>query len=187
MADDVVTPGEEPVEEAQPRQAVSTQHPIPVHRMSLLAGLIGVVVLAGLVGWLGFRDYEAHQSEAQRNLFVAAARQSAVYLTTIDYQHIDTDVQRILDSSTGGFHDNFSVRWRPFVDLVKRGHSKLEGTVNEAGLESQKGDVGQVLVAVTVKSANPAGPQQEPQVWRMRITVKKMGGAGKISNVAFVS
>lgn len=155
--------------------------------MSLLAGLIGMVVLAGLVGWLGFRSYEAHESDARRDLFVQAARQSAVNLTTIDYQHIDADVQRILDASTGSFHDNFSQRWRPFVDIVKRDHSRLQGTVNEAGLESQRGDVGQVLVAVTVKSANPAGPQQEPQVWRMRITVQKTGGEGKISNVAFVS
>lgn len=177
-------PGEQPVEEAQPAPAVAAK---PVLRKSLLAGLIGTVALAALVGWLGFRDYEAHQSDAQRNLLVQAARQSAVYLTTIDYQHIDADVQRILDSSTGGFHDNFAARWRPFVDLVKRDHSRLEGTVNEAGLESQRGDVGQVLVAVTVKSANPAGPQQEPQVWRMRLTVQKVGDEGKISNVAFVS
>ncbi|ORV09666.1 hypothetical protein [Mycobacterium celatum] len=187
MADDVSTPGEEPVEETQPAPAMSTTRPNPVLRMSLVAGVIGTVVLAGLVGWLGFRDYEAHQSDARRNLFVQAARDSAVKLTTIDYQHIDADVQRILDSSTGGFHDNFSARWRPFVDLVKRDHSKLEGTVNEAGLESQAGDAGQVLVAVTVKSANPTGAQQEPQVWRMRITVQKIGDEGKISNVAFVS
>ncbi|ORW01187.1 hypothetical protein [Mycobacterium kyorinense] len=184
MADDVATPGEEPVEEPQPAPAVPTK---PVLRTSLLAGLIALVALAGLVGWLGFRGYQAHQADARRNLFVHAARESAVNLTTIDYQHIDADVQRILDSSTGGFHDNFSARWRPFVDLVKRGHSRLEGTVDEAGLESQAGDVGQVLVAVTVKSANPAGPQQEPQVWRMRITVQKIGDEGKISNVAFVS
>ncbi|MGH3636370.1 mammalian cell entry protein [Mycobacterium sp.] len=161
--------------------------PVSVHLMAFAAGLIGVVVMAALAAWLGFPTYQDHQAGVRRTLFVQAARQGAVNLTTVDYEHADADAQRILDSATGSFHDHFSARWGPFVDLVKREQSKLVGTVSDAGLESQTGDVGQVLVAVTVKTSNPGQAQQEPQVWRMRITVQKVGEAGKISNVAFVS
>lgn len=158
-----------------------------VHRMALAAGTIGVVVMAALTSWLSFRVYEDHQADMRRDLFVQTARQGATQLTTIDYEHVDADAQRILDSATGGFRDTFAQRWRPFVDLVKHERSKLVGTVSDAGLESQSGDLGQVLVAVIVKSSNPEHAQREPQVWRMRISVRKIGDQAKISNVAFVS
>lgn len=183
MADDAAVL--DPAAESQP--ASPPDGPMSAFRMALVAGLIGVVVTGGLAGWLSFRGYEDHRATVQRNLFVQAARQGAMDLTTIDYEHVDADVQRILDSATGTFHDTFAQRWRPFVDLVKRERSKLVGTVNDVGLESQNGDLGEVLVAVTVKSSNPEQAQREPQVWRMRITVRRVGDQGKISNVAFVS
>ena len=173
-------------EESRVANLPPVKRPIAVHRMALTAGLIAMVVMAALVGWLGFRAYEAHQARTQRDLFVQVARQGAVNLTTIDYEHSDADVQRILDSSTGSFRDSFSQRWRPFVDRVKRERSNLIGTVDEAGLESQSGDVGQVLVAVTVRSAEAGEEEREPQVWRMRITVQKVGDDGKLSNVVLV-
>ena len=63
----------------------------------------------------------------------------------------------------------------------------LLGTVTDAGLESVTGDQGRVLVAVTVKSADPAQAEQEPRFLRMRITVQKVGDGAKVSDVAFVS
>ena len=182
MAEDAAVPG--PVEESRPADALPANGSI--HRMALLAGQVVVVVMAGLAGWLSFRVYQDHQADARRDLFVQTASQGAVNLTTIDYEHADADVQRILDSATGSFHNTFSQRGQPFLDLVKQERSKLVGTVSDAGLESQSGDMGQVLVAVTVKSSKPEHAQQEPQHWRMRITVQKVGDQGKISNVAFV-
>jgi Mce-associated membrane protein len=74
-----------------------TQPPAQVERIALIAGLIAAVVLAGLVGWLSFRTYEAQNREAQRGRFVHAAADVAVNLSTVDYQHADADAQRILD------------------------------------------------------------------------------------------
>ena len=51
-------------------------------------------------------------------LFVQVARQGALNLTTIDCQSADADVQRILDSATGTFYDDFSKRSQPFIDVV---------------------------------------------------------------------
>lgn len=154
--------------------------------MALVAGLIVGVMLAGLVGWLGFRAYEAHNLDTQRNLFVQAASQGAANLLTVDYQHADADAQRILNSATGKFYDSFSRRKQSYIDNAKRTRSQLVGTVTDAGLETRNGDQGRVLVAVTVKSSDPTQAQQEPQFWRIRITVNKTGDVAKISDVVFV-
>ncbi|HZU48269.1 MAG TPA: mammalian cell entry protein [Mycobacterium sp.] len=160
---------------------------MPADRWALVAGLIAVVVLSAMVGWLGFRAYQSHTAEVQRSVFLEVARQGAVNLTTFDYQHVDADVQRILGSATGTFYDSFSHRSRSFIDTVKRSQSKSAGTVTEAGVESQTRDEGQVLVAVTVKTVKSGSAEQEDQALRMRITVHKLGDGGKVSNVAFLS
>jgi Mce-associated membrane protein len=155
-------------------------------RLATVLGVVVVVALTALAGWLGFRTYQAHQVQAQRALLVQVGRQGALNLTTIDWQHADSDMRRILDSATGTFYDDFSKRSKPLVDVVKKVQSKSAGTVVEAGLESQSGDEAQVLVAVSVKTSNAGAPEEEPRHWRMRISVKKVGGETKVSNVEFV-
>ncbi len=63
-------------------------------------GLVVVLALGGLVGWLGWRAYQSHEAEQQRALFLQVGKQAAINLTTIDFEHADTDVKRILDSAT---------------------------------------------------------------------------------------
>ena len=75
-----------------------------------------VLALGGLAGWLGFRAYESQKLEAQRQLFLQVGRQGAINLTTIDWEHAEADVQRILDSATGTFYA-ISI-W--YYDIAKR-------------------------------------------------------------------
>lgn len=155
-------------------------------RMAALFGVSVVVVLAALAGWLGFRTYQSHQAESQRQLFLQVGRQGALNLTTIDHEHADADIQRILDSATGDFYDDFSQRSQPFVEVVKKAKSKSVGTITEAGVESYTDQDAQVLVAVTVKTSNEAAAEQEPRSWRMRVSVTKLGDELKVANVEFV-
>jgi Mce-associated membrane protein len=155
-------------------------------RLATIVGLALVVVLAGLTGWLGFRTYQSHQADEQRKLFLQVGGQGALNLTTIDWQQADQDVQRIMDSATGTFYDDFQKRAQPFVEVVKQAQSKSVGTIAEAGLESESDNGAQVLVAVTVKTSNAGAPEQAPRAWRMRISVQKVGDEAKVSNVEFV-
>jgi Mce-associated membrane protein len=152
---------------------------------ALVASAVIVAVLAGLVGWLGYRAYQKHEDQARRDQFVQVARQGAVNLTTISYTEVDADVQRIIDLSTGAFRDDFQQRAKPFIEVVKAAQSKSEGTVTDAGLESQKGDSAQVLVAIAVKSRTSGG-EEAPREWRMRVEVQSVGDDARVSNVVFV-
>ena len=155
-------------------------------RLGLFAGLLIIAALAGLVGWLGFRQSQSQHDQQKRGLFLQVGRQAALNLTTINYQHVDADVQRILDSSTGAFHDDFRNRSQPFIDVVKQAQSTTEGSITEAGLESMQGDTAQVLVVVSVKMSNAGVAQEQPRAWRMRVEVQKIGDSAKVSNVQFV-
>jgi Mce-associated membrane protein len=154
--------------------------------LGAILGMVMVLALGALGGWLGWGAYEAHRSQQVRSLFLQAGRQGALNLTTISVNTVDVDVQRIISSSAGAFRDNFQKRAQPFIDVVKQAQSQSQGTITEAGLESVSGDEAQVLVAVTVKTSNAGAPEQDPRSWRMRISVKKEGDDVKVSNVEFV-
>lgn len=217
MADDAAAPGGELSEEASPTQEATAEDaapdtadevtetgepgdtaavgdkpkraraPMSHVRLATILGLVAVIALAGLCGWLGYRAYESRKAADERNLFLQVGRQAALNLTTIDFEHADEDVQRVLDSSTGTFYDDFQARAQPFKEVVKQAKSKSVGSIAEAGVETINGDGADVLVAVTVKTSNAGAAEQEPRAWRMRITVQKVGDEAKVANVRFVS
>lgn len=163
--------------------------PAPEHSLRL-AGVIGLVVvllLAGLTGWLGYRANESHRAQQQRELFLQVGREAATNLTSIDWEHADEDVQRVLDTATGTFYDDFAKRAQPFTEVVKQAKSKSVGQVAEAGVQEETDGGAKILVAVTVNTSNVGAPQQPPRGWRMVLTVQKIGDEAKVSNVEFVS
>ncbi|KKC06843.1 hypothetical protein [Mycobacterium nebraskense] len=184
-ADDYDAAVDDEVDDAS-EGAVPVKKQVSPVRLAAVWGLVSIVSLGALAGWFGFRLYQSHLAQEQRQLLVQVARQGALNLTTIDYQHADADIARIVDSATGTFYDDFSHRSKPFIDVVKKAQSKSVGTITEAGVESQSGSEAQVLVAVSVKTSNLGAAEQDPRHWRMRITVQKVGNDAKVSNVAFV-
>lgn len=94
----------------------------------------------------------------RHEVFLQAARQTAINLTTIDFNQVDADVKRILDSATGQFYDDFSQRAQPFIEVVKQAQSKSTGSVTAVALESSTEHGAQVLVAVSVKTASAVVP-----------------------------
>lgn len=163
-----------------PRAAIS-----PV-RLALIAGLVAVVALGSLAGWLGFRANQSRDLAQQRDLFIQVARQGAVNLTTLSYEHIDSDVARILGSATGTFYDDFQQRAPSFIEFTQKVKSTSVGTVTAAALESSTATEAEVLVAVTVKSAVGGQSGERPRGLRMRLEVQKVEGDAKVSNVELI-
>lgn len=156
-------------------------------RGALLVGILILAVLGGLTGWLGWHTHRSEQAQRLNDMFLQAGRQGALNLTTMDFAHVEADIQRVLDGSMGTFYEDFEQRAPAFEEVVKKTQSKTQGTVTETGIESVSGDSARVLVAVSVKTSNIAAAEQRPRLWRMRIDVQKAGDVAKVTNVGFVA
>lgn len=148
---------------------------------------IVIVALSSVAGVLGHRLYGDREARGNENLFVESARQGVINLTTIHHNSVDADIKRILESSTGGFHDDFQRRAQSFAEVVKQAQTNSEGTVTAAAVQSQNPNGAKVLVTVTLKMSNTGAPEQPPRSWRMLIDVQRTGDTAKVSNVQFAT
>ena len=104
-------------------------------------------------------------AEQQRSAeFAAAARQGVVTLMSLDFNHAEDDVKRIIDNTTGDFRKDFESQAPEFTDVAKQSKVVTEATVNAAAVQSMTKDTATVLVAVTTRVSNTASKQQEPRV-----------------------
>lgn len=191
MADDdspdaVESTDAEEAEEAPEDGTPKAKEPLSRVALGARVGIAVVVVLAVLTGWLGYRAYQSYGVEQQREAFLQAGRQAATALTNVGWETADADVQRVLDSASGTFFDDFQKRAESYLEVVKQVQSKSEGTITSSALESVDDNTAKVLVSVTVKSTNAGVPEQAPQFWRMRLTVEQNAGQAKVSDVEFI-
>ncbi|MFV8229058.1 Mce protein [Mycolicibacterium fortuitum] len=183
-ADETDAPGAD--EPARAADSAPERRRLPASSAAAIVGGVVVAALVALTGWLGYGYYGVWQEQHRRDMFMEAARQGATNLTSIDWEHAEDDIQRVLDSSTGRFYDDFEKRSKSFLDVVKQIKSKSVGTVTASGLKSYSEDKADVLMSVTVRSTNAGVPEQAPQVWRMVLTVQDIDGKAKVSNVEFI-
>lgn len=139
--------------------------------------------LCGYSVWNHYQLTEKQQREAE---FAAAARQGVLALTSLDHSRAEQDVQRVLDNSTGAFHDDFQSRSEDFTNVVQQSQVATAGKVNATAVESMTDDSAVVLVAATSEVTNSAGAQEEPRSWRLSVTVAQVEDQLEMSKVEFV-
>jgi Mce-associated membrane protein len=129
-----------------------------------------------------------HQAAEQQNRaeFAAAARQSVVTLMSLDFNNAKEDVQRIIDNSTGQFHDDFKNQAEDFIKVTQDSKVITEVTVNATGVESMTDNSAVVLVSASSRVTNAAGAKQEPRTWRLSVDLERVGDQIKMSKVEFV-
>jgi Mce-associated membrane protein len=150
------------------------------------AAIILIICFAVASGYMAWQHRDATQREQRAARFVAGARQGVVNMTSLDFTKAKEDVQRVIDSSTGQFRDDFQQRAKDFTTVVEQSKVVTEGTVNATALESMDEHSASVLVSATSKITNSAGAKDEPRAWRLRVTVTEDGGQYKMSKVDFV-
>jgi Mce-associated membrane protein len=151
-----------------------------------VAAIILIICFATASGYMAWQHRDATQRQQRAARFVAGARQGVVNMTSLDFTKAKEDVQRVIDSSTGQFRDDFQQRAKDFTTVVERSKVVTEGTVNAAALESMDEHSASVLVSATSKITNAAGAKDEPRAWRLRVAVTEDGGQYKMSKVDFV-
>ncbi|ASW89160.1 hypothetical protein [Mycobacterium marseillense] len=148
-----------------------------------------ILLICAFVAASGYMMWNRHQVNERNQRaanFIAGARQGVVNLTSMDFNKAKEDVQRVIDSSTGQFHDDFQARAKDFTTVVEQSKVVTQGTVNAAAVQSMNGDAALVLVAATSHITNAAGAKDEPRNWRLKVTIKNDGGQYKMSNVEFI-
>ncbi|WP_374024450.1 hypothetical protein [Mycobacterium sp. HNNTM2301] len=152
-------------------------------KASAIVLICAFVAASGYMMWNRHETVERNQRAAN---FVAGARQGVVNLISMDFNKANEDVQRVIDSSTGQFHDDFQARAKDFTTVVEQSKVVTQGTVNAAAVQAINGDFALVLVAATSHVTNAAGAKDAPRNWRLKVTVKDDGGQYKMSNVEFI-
>jgi Mce-associated membrane protein len=152
-----------------------------------VAAIVLICLFALASGIMLWQDHDATDREQRAANFVAGAKQGVVNMTSLDFNRAKQDVQRVLDSSTGQFNDDFQQRAKDFTQVVEQSKVVTQGTVTAAAVESMNEHSASVLVSATSRITNSAGAKDEPRIWRLRVTVTEEGGQYKMSKLDFVA
>lgn len=178
-----------PVVEGPLSRRARMRNSFGVPKLSTMAKLAAVLVICALIGTSGYFVWQHHQANERAEKaasFIAGAKKGVVNMTSLDYKKAKDDVQRVIDSSTGEFRDDFQQRAADFTKVVEQSKVVTEGTVNAAAVESMDGRSALVLVSATSRVTNSTGAKEEPRTWRLRVTVTEEDGQYKMSKVEFV-
>ncbi len=186
-------PAEEPESPSTPTE--STPRRLRVPRVAGLSGLgmplaaatiVAICALLGASGWMLWHHHTVLAERQRSAAYVAAARQGVINLTSLDFNNAKEDVQRVLDSATGEFKDDFQRRADDFASVVKDSKAVTQGSVRATAVESMSKDSAVVLVLANERITNSAGAKDDPRAFRFRATVVRDGDQLKISKVEYV-
>ncbi|MEU7061443.1 hypothetical protein [Streptomyces sp. NPDC046197] len=153
----------------------------------LTAGLVAATVLTtGSAGWLGLHLSGQRAAEHRRQDVLAAARQSALNFTSLDYRHYGRDSANVLKGATGDFKKEFAAQTAQLTKLVAQNRSVSEGQVLEAGIVRSDERTARVLVVADSKVTNTAVPEGQARTYRLQLDLVRQGGRWLTSDVEFV-
>jgi Mce-associated membrane protein len=153
----------------------------------LTAGLVAATVsTTALTLWLAFGLYQQREADQRRQGILAAARQSALNFTSLDYRHYDRDSANVLAGATGEFKKQFTAQTDQLTKLVAQNKSVSEGQVLEAGIVRSDEDSARVLVVADSKVTNTAAPEGEARTYRLQLDLVHKDGRWLTSDVEFV-
>jgi Mce-associated membrane protein len=151
------------------------------------AGLVAATVITtALALWLALGLHEQRQTDQRRQGILAAARQSALNFTSLDYRHYDRDSANVLAGATGEFKKQFTAQTDQLTKLVAQNKSVSEGQVLEAGIVRSDENSARVLVVADSKVTNTAVPEGEARTYRLQLDLVHKDGRWLTSDVEFV-
>ncbi|MGC9541175.1 hypothetical protein [Streptomyces sp. UG1] len=156
-------------------------------RRVLSVGLAtATVVTTALTIWLAFVVLDQRETDQRRQEVLAAARQSALNFTSLDYRHYDRDSANVLSGATGDFKKQFAAQTKQLTELVAQNKSVSEGQVLEAGIVRSDENSARVLVVADSKVTNTAVPKGEARTYRLQLDLVHKDGRWLTSDVEFV-
>lgn len=130
--------------------------------------------------------HDQRAEEQRRQDILAAARQSALNFTSLDYRRYDRDSANVLKGATGDFKKEFAAQTEELTELVARNKSVSEGQVLDAGIVRSDERSARVLVVADSKVTNTAVPKGEARTYRLQLDLVHADGRWLTSDVEFV-
>ncbi|MGW1891490.1 hypothetical protein ACWCP6_14715 [Streptomyces sp. NPDC002004] len=154
---------------------------------AVVMGLAAATALAtALAVWLTVQVSGQHAADQRRQDVLAAARQSALNFTSLDYRHYGRDSTRVLRGATGDFHKQFAARTGELTRLVTENRSVSRGQVLDAGITRSDERSARVLVVADSRVTNTAAPKGEARTYRLQLDLVREHGRWLTSDVEFV-
>ena len=165
---------------------VATRRRTP--RPARLSATLAAVLLCVLLAASGYLFQQHRAVERDRDSvaeYSAVARQGVVNLMAINYNSAQADVQRVLDSTTGTFRQQFEDTSKDLVKALQDAKVVTEVNVTGVAVESMTANSAVVLVAATSQRGDPDPQKRDPRTWRAVVTVTRDSGQLKISQIDF--
>lgn len=125
----------------------------------------------------------ASAAHATAQAALAAGRQAAVAFTSFDYHHLGKDLDRVTDHATGRFRDKFTKALGALEPAIRKAHGISAGHVVEAGLVRSTAATAVVIAAVDARVTNDASPTPGTRRYRLQITLVRIDGDWRTSQI----
>jgi Mce-associated membrane protein len=150
-------------------------------RRSALPLLLAAALLVS--GFLGWKQWQAHQlNEAGEQARQAAIAYAGV-LTSIDSNNVDQNFRQVLDGATGEFKDMYTQSSVQLRQLLIDNKATAHGVVVDSAIASES--MGKVVVLLFIDQTVTNAQVPDPRIDRSRIkiTMEKIDGRWKASKV----
>ncbi len=154
-----------------------------------VAAALGALAVTGLTATSGAMFWTHHVADTQSQRiadYAAIARQGVMNLMSLDYNDAKGSVARILDSSTGRLHEDYAGHADALADNLVKSKIVTAVTIGAVAVESMSPDSAVVLVSTKSQATNAKDGRQEPENFRMAVTLQRDAGRMKIANVDFI-
>ncbi|MGN6475370.1 MAG: hypothetical protein ACTHK4_17205 [Mycobacteriales bacterium] len=152
--------------------------------LALLIAVVAVLVATGVLAGIGLRHASHAKSvDDERTQVALIAGKYAVDFTSVDYRHLQADFRAAAKNATSVFAKKYLATVQVFAPLYTKGKVVQTTSVDLAGISSITPSSATVVVALKGVATNTKTNFPTQQLFRMEISLTKVGSRWLTSNV----
>jgi Mce-associated membrane protein len=155
-----------------------------VGALALLSAIVVALAATGIV--LLTMRHGLHGQQAARESALAAARQQALNLVSLDARTIDRDYDRMLAGTTDPLRADLRQNRSAAKDALAKSKGTSTGTVTDAGLVELSGDKAGAVVIVDAVQTNTVTKTSLSHRFRFQLDLTNQGGTWLVGNLESV-
>jgi Mce-associated membrane protein len=180
-------PSDQPAE-AEPPSATSRRQWLrrPGRKAMRVAAIVLICASLAASGYMVWQHLTLARERQHAAEFAAAARQGVETMMSIDPDHAQENVQRVIDNTTGTLKSQLQATATYMVKNAQDAKVTTKATVEDAAVESMTDNSAVVLVVAKSDTTNADKSKRPPVFWRLSVNIERDGGQLKMSKLDFV-